>query len=413
MKKYKRFIAPVIIFSVSLLSFAGGVQIFLFFSGKRSSDFVDQYDKKSAGLLRVLKNSSEIRAFWYGGEDSRTWREIRTQCLDFLKIKRSFDESLLRCHPLLLECHARFAKKKNIQYVPFVDNNFKMESFYSYVTKSNSSFLGINSSGVTAIIEDNETKERLRIFLSDQCREYYLPERAYGYSEQVLEKDGVDFLFDNIGSKIYFDYHLVTNADVNDWLRFQTFESETDDLKIRNLKIKSGDDLFLPATHLTMKQMEAYCNFKGKELLLASTFDAASFMPYDQREILPKTFHRSPVYWTKKKNETTFDCRYLFHKECLSKEMYKLNSIRPTWAGMQDSMGGVFEAFRNPIDGDSNLKASSFYFPAKHYWQRLGVRAKWDGEGFGLRNFDFRGYPPDEIPNVFQVGFRCQREQYP
>ena len=73
-------------------------------------------------------------------------------------------------------------------------------------------------------------------------------------------------------------------------------------------------------------------------------------------------------------------------------------------------MGGVFEAMRNPIDPDSTLKASSFYFDSKSSWHKLGFRASWNGEGFALRDFDFRGLNPYVSVDKFQVGFRCMRE---
>ena len=92
---------------------------------------------------------------------------------------------------------------------------------------------------------------------------------------------------------------------------------------------------------------------------------------------------------------------------------YQLNSTGPSWAGIHDSMGGVFEVFRNPIDPESNLKASSFYFDSKSSWHKLGFRAGWNGDGFDLRDFDFRGLNPFVAIDRFQVGFRCMREVLP
>ena len=156
--------------------------------------------------------------------------------------------------------------------------------------------------------------------------------------------------------------------------------------------------------------MENFCSFKGKQVMLAHFFDAATFLPMDLNEKIPMKALRSPYYWTKKSSDYKSDCKLIYSKDCLAKAPYQLNSIGPTWAGIQDSMGGVFEVFRNPIDPESNLRASSFYFDSKSSWHKLGFRAGWNGEGFDLRDFDFRGLNPFVAIDKFQVGFRCMRE---
>lgn len=144
--------------------------------------------------------------------------------------------------------------------------------------------------------------------------------------------------------------------------------------------------------------------------MLAHIFDAATFLPMDLNEKIPKRNQRSPYYWTKKASEYKADCNLIYSKDCLAKKPYQLNSTEPTWSGLHDAMGGVFEAFRNPIDPESNLKASSFYFDSKSSWHKLGFRAGWDGDGFDVRNFEFRGLNPFVAVDKFQVGFRCMRE---
>ena len=156
--------------------------------------------------------------------------------------------------------------------------------------------------------------------------------------------------------------------------------------------------------------MEDYCSYFGKQVLEARYFDAATFLPMDLNDTIPKKNNRSPYYWTKKRSEFKADCNLLFAEECLTKKSNRINNINPSWAGITDSMGGVLEAFRNPIDPESNLKASSFYFNFKSPWHKLGFRAHWDGEGFDLRHFDFKGLNPEKNVNKFQVGFRCMRE---
>ena len=396
MKNYKRFIVPVLV-CAGILAATGA----FFYRKKTLVNNPDHFIQEKAALVRLIQNSSEIHRVWTEGEESREWSLIKSECLKHLGVTNPFDESLLRCNPLILQCHALFSKNLTYRLVG-------LEEFsnlpYRYLTKSNSSYRKLREVGVAVTLEDIESKKKLDIFLEDQCQEVYLEQRAYAYGEPVNVKDGEDFRFDNFNRHIYLDSHLITNAEINDWIRFGN-----DDFT-RGLQIKSGNDLFLPAVNLTENQMENFCSFKGKQLMLAHFFDAATFLPMDLNEKIPKTNQRSPYYWTKKASEYKSDCRLIYSKDCLQKQIYKLNSIDPSWAGLRDSMGGVFEAFRNPIDPESNLKASSFYFDSKSSWHKLGFRAGWDGDGFDLRNFDFRGLNPFVAIETFQVGFRCMRE---
>jgi hypothetical protein len=393
MRYFKRFIAGVAFCAV------GAIAVALWMKGK--TDDSTQLTLKKTGLLRLINNASDIQRMWIEGEESREWLNLKVQCLKDWGVTANFDESLLRCSPLLLECHARHLKNTSFTYSKI----WQEKKWYRYLTKSNTAHAGLRSSGVTMTLEDNESKETLDIFLEDQCHEVYLEQRAYAYGEPPTDKEEEDYRFDNFNQNIYFDRHLVTNAEINDWIEF----GNPDFTKTLNPKV--GNELFTPATHLTLNQMENYCSFKGKQLMLAHLFDAATFLPMDLAETVPNKNQRSPYYWTKKKSEFEASCKRFFANECLAEAPFKMNQIEPSWAGMMDSMGGVFEVFRNPIDPESNLKASSMYFPFNSTWHKLGFRAEWDGEGFELRNFDFRGINPEVKMDKFQVGFRCMREE--
>jgi hypothetical protein len=245
-------------------------------------------------------------------------------------------------------------------------------------------------------LEDLLSKETLKVSLSDQCHELYLEPKVYSYGEAPAKKVKLDYQFDLINRHIYFDQHLVTNSEVNEWIKYD--ESATQNLKME----LRGNNLFLPASNLTLRQMQNYCSFKGKQLMLAHVFDAATFLTQEK--------NRSPYYWTKKNKEVDFGCDLIFTEECMTEKKWKINSTSPSWAGLYDALGGVPEVFRNPVDPESNLKASSFYFPKNSGWHRLGFRAHWDGEGNSLRNFDFKGINPNQMENNYQVGFRCMRE---
>lgn len=395
MRHFKRFIAVVLFCAV------GAIGFYIFFQPK--TDGSTQFLKKKEGLSRLLKNSAEIHRIWLEGEDSREWSVLKNQCLKDWGVSVSFDESLLRCRPLLLECYGKHQKNLSFKILPDEQNS----KWYRFLTKSNVSHVNLKSPGITVTLEDNESKEQLKLLLEDKCHEVYLEQRAYAYGEPPEGKDATDYRFDNFGQHIYLDRHLVTNAEINEWIDFGNPDFT------RGLQLKKQNDLFMPATHLNSSQMENFCSFKGKQLLMAHYFDAATFFPMDLKETLPVKNSRSPYYWTKKKSEFKPDCKFIFAKECLLQSPFALNQTGPSWAGLMDSMGGVLEVFRNPIDPDSNLKASSFYFPFRSPWHKLGFRAFWDGEGHQLRNFDFRDIDPEGLPEKLQVGFRCMRSVLP
>ena len=399
MEKFKRFIVPLIICAVLLMVAVG---LWSYFEKNNSKP--DYFAQQKAGLNRLLKNSSEIQRIWEEAEDSREWSLVQDQCFKDLGLSQKFDLTLLRCNPILLECIHRFGKNLPFKLKSFEEFDGKI---YRQITKSNSSYRGLSETGINLTLMDDETNQSLQLFLVDNCHEVYLEQRAYAYGQPPETKDAVDYRFDNFNRHLYLDNRLVANFEINDWITFGNPDFT------KGLKKSSGDDLFMPATTLTKIQMENYCSYKGKQLMLAHFFDAATFLPMDMEEKIPKNNQRSPYYWTKKSSDFKPDCKTIYSKNCVNKFGYQINVIGPSWAGLNDSMGGVFEAFRNPIDPDSNLKASSFYFDAFSSWHKLGFRAGWDGEGFQLRNFDFRGLNPYNVSETFKVGFRCMREVLP
>ena len=157
--------------------------------GVPKSDKPDYFVQEKAGLNRLIQNSSEIHRMWIEGEESREWSLMKADCLKYLEVNQKFDESLLRCNPILLQCHALFSKNLNYKII----NLEEVKNLpYRYLTKSNSSYGGLREVGVAMTIEDPATKRKLDIFLEDQCQEVYLEQRAYAYGEQVQEKDAED-----------------------------------------------------------------------------------------------------------------------------------------------------------------------------------------------------------------------------
>jgi hypothetical protein len=212
MKNFKRFIVPVFVVAVIFLAISA-----IFWKFRRTPTNPEHFIQEKAGLQRLIQNSSEIHRLWNEGEESREWSLMKTECLKYLGTSQKFDESLLRCNPILLQCHALFTKNLNYKFIRYEEFD---DAPYRYMTKSNSSYGGIRESGVAITIEDNQTKKHLDIFLADSCQEVYLEQRVYAYGEPPEGLDGEDYRFDNFNRNIYLDTHLVTNGEVNDWIKY-------------------------------------------------------------------------------------------------------------------------------------------------------------------------------------------------
>lgn len=397
MKKFKSAIILLFICAVICLAI-----FWYFLAGNNKKSNVDHLIQDINASTRLLKNVEMLHNFWIEAEESRQWSLIKGQCLESLKITKPFDESLLRCNPLLMECFAKFAKGQNFKILPATENDQKLH--YHFLSKENSNVKELKRGAYLFNIEDNESKKRMSFTLESNCHEIYLQQRLFAYGEEFKDPGAVDYQFDNFNRHLYVDRSLVTNADINEWIFFGMKK------EIKGLKKKEGNDLFLPAIDLNYTQMNNYCSFKEKQLMMAHIFDAATFLPMNLQEIRPKKIHRSPYYWTKKSQGISPTCSEIYTKECLEQSEFRLNASGPSWAGIYDSMGGVMEAFRNPIDSQSNLKASSFYYERLSSWHKLGFRAYWDGVGFDYKNFDFRGLSPFIADEKIKVGFRCMRE---
>ena len=266
MKDFKRYVVARLSLSICAVLLLGGAFLYLkshFFPRK-----TDQYIQEKEALVRLLQNSSEIHRLWSEGEDSREWSLVKQECLNYFKMTKTFDESLLRCNPMLIQCNYLFNPKLNYRLVTpaaGLDQNTKL---YRYLTKSNNAHMGLEQSGYLFTIEDKISHKQLNLLLEDQCHEVFLPNRIYAYGEEIIgaRDDGEDYRFDNFNQNIYIDRKLVTNAEVNDWIDFGNANVT------ENLKKREGDELLMPATHLTYSQMENFCSSRGKQIMQAHYF---------------------------------------------------------------------------------------------------------------------------------------------
>ena len=103
MKNFKRRFILIGIFALLFLLIVG--------IWPKSTKKTERFVQDSNELAELVKKSSEIQRIWWEGEDSSIWSEVKEQCLNLYGIKNSFDESLMRCNPMLLNCMNLFSKK--------------------------------------------------------------------------------------------------------------------------------------------------------------------------------------------------------------------------------------------------------------------------------------------------------------
>ncbi len=401
-------------------------------------------------MEHLVSASEELIRLWKEGDLGGFWKKGQLKCDKELGSAEEVDESFLRCNPNFLQCYfnnyrkiyptrrAPFEVKSNNEIVQiFVQKNKKDDRFYSVITKDNSNNAKMSNYSVAITLYVNSTeKNKLTLFLEDSCHDTYLLPRKYAMGPMPNEKAQVkeSLVWDNLGRDIYIDKYLVSNRDIIEWLHFSSKRFERE----KRISLAGREKLAEVATNLTLDQMKAYCQFRGKHLLESHVFDAATFLPRDEEDnnSNAKNIQRSSSPWNKrwsesflaKIDETTLmteeNCRKAYTKECFKLGKLKNYATDSTsWSGIYSPVGGFLEAFRNSRTPEKNLKASSFYFYANSSWHKLGYRAFWDGIDFSDKNFSWEFIaeefvePGPEIDaigalminNNYQIGFRCMR----
>lgn len=350
-------------------------------------------DQKTQGVTRLdqlVKNSSEIHRIWFEGENSKEWGRFKKKCTEKWGIPDDYDESLVRCNPILINCLNDFG---GFQDINFSDRDIEFVSNYT------GGKAGAGVVGYLFKISDKLTRESLEFVLKDNCHENYLEQRIYAYGE-INKNTSDDYLFDTFNQNIYFDRHLVTVREFNEYKVFK---------KQKPIELNGAINLFTAVYDISFDEMKDYCTFRGKKMMEAQVFDAASFIPIEENEKGVKVVKRAPMYWSKSKKEKIKSCDEAYTLECLDEKKFRINSTEPTWAGLYDAQGGYLEAFNNPIDPRKNLKMSSFYFKRDSKWNSLGLRSFWKGNGSDLTQFETQEFELDPNINQLKVGFRCMR----
>ncbi|MEK6624485.1 MAG: hypothetical protein AABY86_05935 [Bdellovibrionota bacterium] len=391
---------------------------------------------KVAHLLR--RAVEQMEALWFKGDQERLWQSGELACSEWLGESANTSDIFLRCNPNFLQCY--FGKGRSIK-IETGTSHFNVVLLEDYMTnagqprvykvsnRSSSDNPFSFHAGISIKLQIKELPNYSQeVFLEDSCHEAFLPQRKYAYG--VPSKRGNDFLWDSIGRLIVFDRYLVTERDVREWADFVRLPKELDE-RIRH----SARAPALPFVKLLPQEMQAFCQYKGKTLMSALVFDAASFFPLRLNDPLPEFVSRGPYPWGHREKDSFVykiiqgdksqinqeNCQMIYAQECRTQVAWKsFSRDSSSFSGLFQILGGVMEYLDNPLEPELNLKVSSVYFPFSSAWHRLGVRGHWDGEGHSADHFTMfdstsgkRKVVPLDLPGGeedINVGFRCMRE---
>ncbi|MEI8347971.1 MAG: hypothetical protein WCG27_10930, partial [Pseudomonadota bacterium] len=377
----------------------------------------------SAQELEILfKASEELSRLWQEGDVQGLWKSGKLDCPAELGPSENVEDDFLRCNPNFLQCYFSYLQDKGMPpfslkhkgkvYNISIQKDFSPMShfgpgkrFYKILTRSTSEAVDLPPYAVWLKLKIEKGTTVLDVLLEDSCRDAYLPPRIYAYGPPPPNWED-DWRFDTFGQGIYIDKFLASNRDIAEWL-------DIDPLADKSLNsIITTKMLMAPAIGLNPQQMADYCQFKGKELLAAHLLDAASFHPgdyqdnkplYNLRGNYPQTRKESQAFLYQAKNQANFIfkdeyCSQVYTQECRGRPYSAYGHNAVSWIGIFQTLGGIMEMVRNPIDPTRNVRASSFYFPAYSSWHALGRRAHCEGPHFLKENLDWKWEDNSENP---------------
>lgn len=405
-------VSSFVIIILSLIAVSGEM-----LKKKKHDDLVRE--KKRVELL--IEGSKLIKKIWEEG----SYRNTKLSCPDFLGDMNNTDSTYLQCNPSFIEClfasvdNHVVLKKRNIKHKIYLKKEFKDSIGNKRVTQVVSGQIkrvkSFSGNGVIVGIylkEKGFSTKPLYILLKDRCNDIFLPRRIYGYG-----KESNKWYWDNFNQNIYIDKFLVSNRDIAEWISYSNNSKLRSKYKkiFENKKILSN-----AATSISHSDMENYCHFKGKYLLEAHVYDAATSFPGDYQNTMPEYVTRYPYPWmTGRKRSFLYkmnknddympsesDCKKAYVKECFNILPYEQHDTASySWVGIFQILGGPMEMLNNRIDSHLNLKVSSYYLSGRDSKQVLSKRFFWD---WSLES-DTNVKSIDQNLNVKDpdIGFRC------
>lgn len=223
------------------------------------------------------------------------------------------------------------------------------------------------SSRKELLVSFKSESESFNFKLKKNCQMSYLPQNKYSYGLSNERK----FIWDNYNRDFYIDKYYVSNYDVKNW----------NSALATNFSYKAN-------TNLSLSQKIKFCQSKGKRLLEARFFDAASFI-YD-KDAKNNYFYKHKTNFTKGRSFLSSkdglrlkDCYKAFVLGCEKFYQFKnYDNMSLTWIGINYALGGHYEEMINRFDRDLTLKESSMYLAKSSKAHRVGYRTnKKDKEG--------------------------------
>lgn len=201
--------------------------------------------------------------------------------------------------------------------------------------------------------------EDYKFKLTDRCHMSYLPQKKYSYG---LTNEP-QYLWDNLSQNIYIDKFYVSNQDIYNWNPNLIKESN-----------------YRANLNLSTDQKIKYCGSKGKKLLEARFFDAASFI-YDQDQ-KNNYFYKHKTSFTKGRSFLSSNdelsiknCYRAYVKGCEKFYEFKnFDDMSLTWIGINYSLGSHPEEMVNRFDNDLNFKESSMHLDKNSKAHKVGHR---------------------------------------
>lgn len=381
----------------------GAILAFLRF---QNMQLVRKLKSEADAIIKLQKVSTHLLKKWEGGASSSEWENINSYCPE-LGIKAKVDSTFSRCNSTFLNCTL---KKQKYKFKDYGDGKL-----YKVISRHNSLERGIAHFSIRTTLKLNGVDYHLDF--EDSCRDIYLPQKNYGYrtaDEDKGKKRKFSWTWDNFDKNIFIDKFLATNREVNEWI----------DTLGKN--IEKFTPLENPSVHLTKKQMNEYCEFKGKRLASAQVLEAASFYPTAGSELPGGVLLRNDYPWTRRKTESFLytlskknkdyeikkeDCKRAYVRDCFDIDPFVSHeTTSSSWAGIFQTLGGAFETFSNSYEENRNLRASSFYFDGDSPVHKIGVKLYWDGMAHLDKNIDWGSLKPSGVSGrSIEVAFRCMK----
>ncbi len=361
----------------------------------------------------IIDFSSQLLKRWQEGDIEENYTKGLFNC-PTIPNGLSIDSHYFECNSLYLECYIQnqVGLSKQLQ-TTFGHKSFaiKFNEIFNSRVLSRKYVRPTNEGVEVSVSIENISYDFL---LKNTCGDSYLPQRKYAQGPYKAQEQ---FEWDNFTRNFYIDKYLVPHSKVIEW-------SILHQEKIPEIKKESWHR---PSTILSKEQMKKFCHFHKSKLLKANLYDAASFIPFNEKEDNPILVKKSPFPWSKKKDlfnslDNTYEedsfskktCESLFSKDCLDQKVlynsYQDSSV--TWMGMFNPLGGPMEYMENLIRENKNLRLSSYYFPLHHKFNQIGVRGAWLGNKQEISNIKFEqesGIISDFIKEI-KIGFRCYKE---